>query len=128
MLNEVVRIADGYYMVTNTFMMPHVSNWDIVFSKGQLVSVFKTNEFIEFWDTFNDKWVTKDLTYKQMTEQSAWALFKPNVRKLDPNELPNGAVDGKTNTTFMTTVKNVPIKARELGIDPGTKVKVTPAE
>lgn len=127
-INEV-RIPNGYFIVTNTFMMPHLNEWDLVFSKGQIVNIDTTNKKILFWDTFSENWITKDITYLQMMEQDKYALFKANTKRIDAASLPKdvkASTDGPTE--FMTSINNVKRKATIMGISGDTKVKVATLE
>lgn len=123
MLLKEVRIPRGFFLVLDSFNLPGFDGWDIVFNKGEILSIEPDNKIINVYNNNKDNWIEKKINFSQFMQPNIYREFAQNVERLSQSEL-NKLTGQETSLKFTTTIRALDRRIKELDLDPSTRIKV----
>ncbi len=124
-----VRLPSAYFQVINRFTLPGADKqWEINFSPGEIIHIDPVNKVVRGFSPTNQQWKPKEISLVDLMQPAKYAIFKQNVKRLDPTQVKNKGIGYEDHVEFNTTVRALPKRADELGLEQGTKINVKVVE
>lgn len=114
-LNEV-RIPTGKFKVVDTFRLPGLDNCDEIFNQNDIIEINPESRSIKKWSDDLDKWVQKEVDWKELIKPEVYSVLKMNTTKQNTES---------EQMQFKTTVKGFNKAAEKEGLGPNDKVNVS---